>query len=368
MRPLLERARPPPESAVRSVRASARHRPPPGTRDRDAPCLPVVRAAAAVRARRPFRLLGARGHRRRDRARAQVRGLARRRARHGAAHGGAALAAGRRATSARCWCPFRSPRSASASAASTRARCSRGPSARAWGAPVHADALQRTRATAAQTRLTPGERLRNVAGAFRVGGADHPGAARGARRARRRRRDDREHAQRVRRRADRGRCAHPQLCDLRPGPVLSDRSWESTDRLRGADAFVRSSDPQGDSPRWPFASVSTASAASAVRSSAPPSSRASPTSTSSPSTTSRTRRRSRTCSSTTRSIARTRATSSSGEGSITIDGDEIKIFAEKDPAKLPWEDLGVDIVLESTGRFTDADKAEAHIAPPARRR
>src|ERR671912_628105 len=52
---------------------------------------------------------------------------------------------------------------------------------------------------------------------------------------------------------------------------------------------------------------------------------------------------------------------SSGEGSITIDGDEIKVLAEKDPAKLPWKELGVDIVLESTGRFTDAPKAKAHI-------
>ncbi len=49
-----------------------------------------------------------------------------------------------------------------------------------------------------------------------------------------------------------------------------------------------------------------------------------------------------------------------GEGSVTIDGDAVKIFAERDPAKLPWGDLGVDVVLESTGRFTDADKAEAH--------
>ncbi len=49
-----------------------------------------------------------------------------------------------------------------------------------------------------------------------------------------------------------------------------------------------------------------------------------------------------------------------GEGSVTIDGQALKIFAERDPAKLPWGDLGVDIVLESTGRFTDADKAEAH--------
>jgi len=46
---------------------------------------------------------------------------------------------------------------------------------------------------------------------------------------------------------------------------------------------------------------------------------------------------------------------------ITVDGDEIKIFAEKDPANLPWKDLGVDIVLESTGRFTDASGARKHI-------
>ncbi len=50
-----------------------------------------------------------------------------------------------------------------------------------------------------------------------------------------------------------------------------------------------------------------------------------------------------------------------GDGSLTIDGDEIKIFAEKEPAKLPWKDLGVDIVLESTGKFTDATKAKAHL-------
>ena len=52
---------------------------------------------------------------------------------------------------------------------------------------------------------------------------------------------------------------------------------------------------------------------------------------------------------------------SSGEGTITVDGDEIKVLAEKDPAKLPWKDLGVDVVLESTGRFTEAAKAKAHI-------
>ncbi|AHG90847.1 glyceraldehyde-3-phosphate dehydrogenase, type I [Gemmatirosa kalamazoonensis] len=58
---------------------------------------------------------------------------------------------------------------------------------------------------------------------------------------------------------------------------------------------------------------------------------------------------------------------SAGDGSITVDGDEIRIFAEKDPAKLPWKDLGVDVVLESTGRFTDADKAKAHIDAGAKK-
>jgi glyceraldehyde 3-phosphate dehydrogenase len=47
--------------------------------------------------------------------------------------------------------------------------------------------------------------------------------------------------------------------------------------------------------------------------------------------------------------------------SITIDGDQIKILAEKDPAKLPWKSLGVDVVLESTGRFTNAEDASKHI-------
>ena len=50
-----------------------------------------------------------------------------------------------------------------------------------------------------------------------------------------------------------------------------------------------------------------------------------------------------------------------GNGSILVDGDEIKILSEKDPAALPWKELGVDIVLESTGRFTDAAAARKHI-------
>jgi len=50
-----------------------------------------------------------------------------------------------------------------------------------------------------------------------------------------------------------------------------------------------------------------------------------------------------------------------GSDSIVIDGDEIKVLAQKDPGALPWKDLGVEIVLESTGRFTDASAARKHI-------
>ncbi len=46
---------------------------------------------------------------------------------------------------------------------------------------------------------------------------------------------------------------------------------------------------------------------------------------------------------------------------LTIDGDTIKVLSQKDPAQLPWKDLGVDIVLESTGRFTSAADAQKHI-------
>jgi glyceraldehyde 3-phosphate dehydrogenase len=53
--------------------------------------------------------------------------------------------------------------------------------------------------------------------------------------------------------------------------------------------------------------------------------------------------------------------------SLVIDGRTIRILAEKDPANLPWRDLGVDIVLESTGIFTDAAKAHAHIDAGAKK-
>ena len=52
---------------------------------------------------------------------------------------------------------------------------------------------------------------------------------------------------------------------------------------------------------------------------------------------------------------------------ITVDGDEIRVFAEKDPSALPWKDLGVDIVLESTGRFTKAEDAGKHIKGGAKK-
>jgi glyceraldehyde 3-phosphate dehydrogenase len=55
------------------------------------------------------------------------------------------------------------------------------------------------------------------------------------------------------------------------------------------------------------------------------------------------------------------------EGAITLNGKAIKVIAEKDPAKLPWKELGVDIVLECTGLFTDGPKAKAHIDAGAKK-
>ena len=53
--------------------------------------------------------------------------------------------------------------------------------------------------------------------------------------------------------------------------------------------------------------------------------------------------------------------------SIMIDGKEIKVLAERDPAKIPWRDYGVDIVIESTGLFTQASKAQAHFQGGAKK-
>jgi len=54
-------------------------------------------------------------------------------------------------------------------------------------------------------------------------------------------------------------------------------------------------------------------------------------------------------------------------GDLVVKGDRIKVCAERDPAKLPWKDLGVDIVIESTGLFTKREKAAAHLAAGAKK-
>ncbi|MEQ1797642.1 MAG: type I glyceraldehyde-3-phosphate dehydrogenase, partial [Lacibacter sp.] len=55
------------------------------------------------------------------------------------------------------------------------------------------------------------------------------------------------------------------------------------------------------------------------------------------------------------------------ENSIIVNGDEVKIYAQKDPSQIPWGSHNVDVVLECTGFFTDKTKAEAHIAAGAKK-
>src|SRR4026208_155474 len=55
------------------------------------------------------------------------------------------------------------------------------------------------------------------------------------------------------------------------------------------------------------------------------------------------------------------------ENSIVVNGDDIKIYAQKDPAQIPWKDHSVDVVLECTGFFTDKTKAEAHLKAGAKK-
>src|SRR5207302_4107046 len=62
-----------------------------------------------------------------------------------------------------------------------------------------------------------------------------------------------------------------------------------------------------------------------------------------------------------------RATVEARGESISVDGDEFKVLSMRDPAQLPWKDLGVDIVFESTGLFTDRDSAAKHITAGAKK-
>jgi glyceraldehyde 3-phosphate dehydrogenase len=56
-----------------------------------------------------------------------------------------------------------------------------------------------------------------------------------------------------------------------------------------------------------------------------------------------------------------------GEGWISVNGDKFQVLSQKDPAQLPWRDLGVDVVFEGTGKFTKRDDAAKHIAAGAKR-
>jgi glyceraldehyde 3-phosphate dehydrogenase len=55
------------------------------------------------------------------------------------------------------------------------------------------------------------------------------------------------------------------------------------------------------------------------------------------------------------------------ENSIRVNGDEFRVFSEKDPARIPWEEVGAEIVIESTGLFTDKNKAVAHLRGPVKK-
>ncbi|QQS46909.1 MAG: type I glyceraldehyde-3-phosphate dehydrogenase [Acidobacteriota bacterium] len=55
------------------------------------------------------------------------------------------------------------------------------------------------------------------------------------------------------------------------------------------------------------------------------------------------------------------------DNTIKVNNDEFRVFSEKDPALIPWEEVGAQIVIESTGRFTDKEKAKAHLRGPVRK-
>src|SRR5438034_11450084 len=58
---------------------------------------------------------------------------------------------------------------------------------------------------------------------------------------------------------------------------------------------------------------------------------------------------------------------SAGQDCIRLDNKSIRVFAEKDPGKLPWESVGAQVVLESTGRFTNAEDAKKHLRGPVKK-
>ncbi|HEV2723567.1 MAG TPA: type I glyceraldehyde-3-phosphate dehydrogenase [Thermoleophilaceae bacterium] len=62
-----------------------------------------------------------------------------------------------------------------------------------------------------------------------------------------------------------------------------------------------------------------------------------------------------------------RGTVEATEDGLIVDGDELRVFAEKDPADLPWGDLGAEVVIESTGLFTDRDSAAKHLTAGAKK-
>jgi glyceraldehyde 3-phosphate dehydrogenase len=66
-------------------------------------------------------------------------------------------------------------------------------------------------------------------------------------------------------------------------------------------------------------------------------------------------------------MGRFEGTVEAGKGSITVNGDEIKILSERDPANLPWGDLGVDLVIESTGLFRTREAVDKHLAGGAKK-
>ena len=66
-------------------------------------------------------------------------------------------------------------------------------------------------------------------------------------------------------------------------------------------------------------------------------------------------------------FGRFKGTVTHDDEAIIVDGKRIVVFAEKDPSALPWGDLGVEIVIESTGKFNDGEKAKVHIAAGAKK-